>query len=480
MANLVILAIAYTLYPGYIDHGEPAISAMAWKMLGGTPVYHGFDAADRTTNIYGPFVYLWHAWPLALFGPSIPTGKIAATLAGVLIPVLGWRIARGRHPLAGWLCAFAAIMVVIHLNAPLVIRPDALLTVLVGITVLAAARWGTASGWLATAVIGIAAGIAVNVKLHAAVYLAPAVLFHLWNDWRRLPVMAALAVATATAPFVFPSFPWQDYVAWFGPISAKENVWKGFALLWWKLALYFMPLLILAAGGRAAWGGLDRPTRVYFLFYGFCLLLVLFPATKLGAGDHYYLPFLPVAVDLGVRALAAGGHERRQRLVTTLLVLVALAAAYQPERRFLKRMEWDLSRGVNTEIEQILADYPGRRIQMGVGRPYTERGDQLSFHFYLWRTPLIYRGNPYTIEASIMMELTKLGVPFPDEALRRFASCHTEIWLTPKDSEPFMLQGYYLQPVFSREVMDTFLAHHRRIDSREFYDLWECRPDTNG
>jgi hypothetical protein len=216
--------------------------------------------------------------------------------------------------------------------------------------------------------------------------------------------------------------------------------------------------------------------RVYLGTYLAALVLVLFPATKVGAGDQYYMPFMPLVLDLSLRVLALGGRAARQRLAVILVVLTAAGASYQPERRFFKKQEWQLSAKVVDEIEQIMKDHPGKRIQMGVGRVPTERGDQLSFHFYVWHNLLVFAGNPYTIETSIMFELTKLGVPFPPAALDRFKTCDTQIWLVPKGGRPFFIQGYYLEPVFPKELVDGFKDNHHLIESRDIFDLWECTP----
>ena len=78
--NLLAVVVVYALYPGYLEHGEAAISATAYRLLQGHPAYYPFDAAERISNVYGPWTYLWHAWPLPLFGASLTASKIAGLL----------------------------------------------------------------------------------------------------------------------------------------------------------------------------------------------------------------------------------------------------------------------------------------------------------------------------------------------------------------------------------------------------------------
>lgn len=467
--NVAAVAIAYMMYPGYVDHGEAAISAMAMRMLAGLPVYLPFDAPDWITNLYGPVTYLWHAWPLVLFGGSLAASKLAAATAAILIPVSLWVLVR-RNALAGWLLAIATGMVIVHLAFPVVIRPDALLTVVVAVAVLAA-RCGA---WGATLTIGAAIGIATGIKIHSAVYLVPVVLFHLWGQWRRLPALATAAAALAALPFALPLFPLHDYLSWFAPMAAKENVWGAVTALWWKLAIYLLvPLVVWAAAGLRAF---DRRHLAYLAAYFGCAVLILFPATKAGGGDQYYLPLLPIMIDLIRRGLDAGGASARQRQAVIVAALLVIAAAYQPERRFFKRLEWAQSRAIAAEIASILDDHRDLRIQMGVGRVETDIGDQFSYHYYAWRNLPVYRGHPYTLDAGIAMEFTKLGIPFPAEALRRLETCDTQLWIIPKNGTPFALYGYYKQDVFGPEVLDAFARHHSKIESRRFFDLWQCRP----
>ncbi len=95
-AIAVIAAIAglYLAYPGYIDHTEPSIAALSWRLMEGYPVYHGLDHPDRTNIPYGPLAYGVHAAIFAFFGGSLATGKLAGLASALFVPLLfliGWR-----------------------------------------------------------------------------------------------------------------------------------------------------------------------------------------------------------------------------------------------------------------------------------------------------------------------------------------------------------------------------------------------------
>jgi len=38
LIDLAWIGGSYLLYPGYLDHGEPSITVMSWRLLDGVPV----------------------------------------------------------------------------------------------------------------------------------------------------------------------------------------------------------------------------------------------------------------------------------------------------------------------------------------------------------------------------------------------------------------------------------------------------------
>ncbi|CAA7623580.1 glycosyltransferase family 39 protein [Magnetospirillum sp. SS-4] len=472
VVNVVAVVVAYGLYPGYMEHGEASISAISYRLLQGLPAYHAFDAPERITNVYGPWTYLWHAWPLALFGPDLTSSKLAG-LAGPVLVILGaWAIGR-RHDRLGAVLAtgFAAAFVITHLGFPATIRPDSLLTALVTLAAWAAARAEDKPGmaWAETLAIGVAGGIAVNVKIHAGLYLAPVALFHLFPHWPRLLPMAIAGLAALALPFLSPLFPLGDYLSWFGPMSSKENVWNGFRVLWVKFAFYLgIPVVAWLLAGLA---GRTGRLRLTLAVYVVCVLVVLFPATKIGGSHHYYMPFLPIMIDLALRARAASGARWPVTPALVGLLALVMAQAIQTERRFFKMMDWPVAREAVAEIDAVLKANPGVPVQMGVGGPRTEE----KFFLYSWRNLPVFAGGPYTLDAGIVMELTKLGVAMPAETVRRMAACETRLWLIPKGEQPFSLWGYYNQTIYDQTFRDVFAAHHHLESSGRHFDLWRCR-----
>jgi hypothetical protein len=69
------VAVTYLVYPGYIDHGEPNVALISWRLLDGIPAFQDFDQPGRVGNVYGPMSYVVHAVAFSLLGPTMAAGK---------------------------------------------------------------------------------------------------------------------------------------------------------------------------------------------------------------------------------------------------------------------------------------------------------------------------------------------------------------------------------------------------------------------
>jgi len=475
LINALAIATIYGLYPGFLDDNESSLSIMAQLMLNGQPVYQAIDTPDRLTHAHGPLTFLWNAWPQLLLPYSAPAWRLGATLFTVTMPlmVLASQIRRGAFA-AGLAMVLGGAAIILHLNASVIMRPDMPVTVLVAVAVWLAGRRDESQGWGTTLALGLCVGLAMGFKINAVLPFVPVVLFHAAGGrWLpRLMVIGAVAGLTALTPFLGSAFSLVNFLDMLRHIGGKENTWFDFKLLWAHFAIYLiLPPLAWAAGGREAWSRADGRTRLYLGAYVVCVLLTLFPATKIGAGHYYFMPLIAITVDLTVRATA--GTDKRQRRAVLAALLVVVTMFWQIDRRFLKSLDWTEARAVTAEIKQIIAENPGQAIQMGVGGARV--GNQLSLRFYAYRQGLVATGNPYTLDVGLSMELNKLGVPEPPEMIERLWSCKTNLWLVPKGESPFILRGSYGATVFSQEFRDTFLLGHEKVASHDIFDVYACR-----
>ena len=197
LADVFWLAATYLVYPGYLDHGEPSVTLISWRLLDGAPAFLSLGDPALVSNVYGPLTYAVHALSFWLFGPSVMAGKAASFLAAMLIPVLVFLSHRRRGlEAAAFGALLAAALVLFHIPFSIWNRPDSFMALLAVAAVWAAnASDPKKPEWVKSAVIAVAAGLAVGMKLHAGVYFAPVVVFHCLNEKRGFKTFAAMAGA---------------------------------------------------------------------------------------------------------------------------------------------------------------------------------------------------------------------------------------------------------------------------------------------
>lgn len=468
-ASLVAVGVTYLAYPAFVDHGEPSTLLIAWRLLQGLPAYPAFSAPERITNIYGPLAYGVNVPFLAVLGPSISVGKSAAVLAALAIPLaVFWSRIRD-----GWTAAAAGVLLasgyaILHLPATLWNRPDSFVTLCVALALVALRSTGLSGHETLRAVaIALCTGLAVGAKLHAALYFAPIVLFYVWErGFGTLALMAAVGAAVMLAPFALPLFSLNDYLSWFEPVAAgKQNSWGVFLKVFRYSLFYFAPLVFPLLERKT----LQKRDWLYVGAYAGCLVLAYFPASKPGAGMHYLLPFAPVAVDIAIRYGAARFTRRAATAAAAILAVALLLICMPIQQRFIEALRWDDARAIESEIRQIMADFKGRSLEMGVGETV------VSYPRTFQKTILVTAGNPYSLDAAIVTETAYLKIPLPPETIARVRACRTNAWLIPAGERPFAMVGYYAMPAFGQEFQDAFLAAYEKRRSYRTFDVWVCR-----
>ncbi len=475
LADVFWLAATYLVYPGYLDHGEPSVTLISWGLLEGAPAFLDLDAPVLTSNVYGPLTYVVHAVAFWLFGPFIMTGKVMSLLAAGLIPVLVFLSHRHRGVEAATVGAIlAAALVLFHVPFSIWNRPDSFMTLLAVIAVwVANASDPKKTEWGKSAVIAVAAALAVGMKIHAGVYFAPVVIFHCMNEKRGLKTFAAMAViglSVVLLPFAFSVFSLSSFAEWIVMHVKKESPVEFVFKFVRYGAIYAAPALFYFAARRWSGKRFASAEKIYFWVFAASLAAVLFPATKAGAGPHYFYPFLAVLVD---QILIHAGRVKKHKLkvwgLAGVLAAVILIVGIPVQKRFFRALHWQQVTDIQTEIRAIMAAYPDRTIEMGIGQ------DVRIYPRTFNRTLLVLGGHPYTFDAAEAAEMNKWKVPLNDAVFSMLRGCNTDIWLIPKGEAPFTMIGYYGSPGVDEVFTETFNASYGKVKSFEFFDVWACR-----
>lgn len=486
--NVVALAIAYLVYPGYWDHGEPILAAASYMMLSGQQLYPDFDSAQFTSNLYGPFLFSANALMMGIFGGNIAASKVLGPVMVTLLYVLTWLTY--CHFGIRWAAAALILTAAYSLNnLPYSIwnRPDPALTTLAMIAVFLVVRNASSTRWFwLCAVIGALGGAASGFKLYGFLYIAPVGIYIalLGAGWTGVVVMLSAGIAMVFLPFAFPVFDLASYVDWFGLMAGKEvspkMVNRGLRYFVMTALPALMLLIFVLRCSR-------YPSRLAEIAYSVFTLLGIgacsYLATKPGAGFYYVMPFVPLVVHqftLAVRRArtddsfgdAFGGRAWRVPIILgTILVLVMAIPSVPKQKRFIKTFHWDQAQAVTSDLNALIAAYPDKKIQMGAG--HSAKG----YRYTMYKPLLIFAGHPYQVDFGIMMETSHLGIPLPQALIDNIASCHTDIWLTPKNEIPFDMLGFYGNRSVDLSFRKAFSANYSKTESTEFFDIWTCNHD---
>jgi hypothetical protein len=457
----------------YFDHAEPTITAVAWLLRTGQPIYHGLDSAERYSLIYGPAVFLLHAAVLAMAGPGIVASKSAGAGAA-LLGVMFVFVACARA--AGWRVALAltATSVLVYLgfrNATFWTRPEPFILLSVAIGLAAVGNTGRA---FSTLTLGLAAGLALDLKFTGVLYLLPPfALLGVRHGWRSAATALGLALVVAALPFVLmPQVSPANYLLWIrmsGQNGLQVSVLEQnveFALL---VVLPLVPLMLTMTPA-------DREPRAFLAALAFAVPVVGLLASKPGGGPLHLVPFLPSVL----YGLARWGRWKEGATagrfpagsVAAYLFTFAVVATVQ-QWYFIQAMQRTDDRAVVQDIEEFQRSHQGK---MAIG--YTGEvpgGASLS----LYRPLLVFAGNDYWLDAAAIRENQLSRLPFPAATIGAMRTCRERYWLIPQGGDAFDTRNMYPttenKPLFPDEFRRAFSSAYRLDGRTRFYEVWKCR-----
>ncbi len=500
-AALVVYAgvvVFYATDPHYFDAAEPTVTAIGWLFKTGQPIHHAVDSAERYAHIYGPVTYIAHGVALAMFGPRIEVSKWvggSTALLSLVLIVVALRPHVGVRR-AAVLAGLTALLMLGFRNYSFWTRPEPLLTFCVSAGLVAAVR---GKGYVAGGVLGVFAGLLLNLKLTGALYSLPLFVILLRRiGWRQTFVSGAVASVVAVLPFVMlPDGSLANYWAWFR-LSAGNGLTRDLFTRNLEWAAYFLlPLLLAAYAARRMSAGSEDPASEdprdassseagssdpAFISTDWRLVtwttvatagLVVIAGSKPGAGPYHLLPLLPVIAFLVAQRMGRQAPENTSvgvQLALVSFVVVAVAIAFVQQVQFVTTMEGRRGLHEIRDIEAFVEQHPGV-VQMGYGVD-----DPMTYE----RPVLVFRSNVYLLDAPAVGEHQLAGVVIPAATLDALRQCRVNYWLIPKGEAPFTGRNLYpavfQQPLFPEEFQRVFHETHTLTTSTEYFDAWQCHP----
>lgn len=468
LAAFAAIVVWYVATLAYFDPAEPTITAVASVFLSGRPLYPALDAPERYVHIYGPALFIVHAGAMALLGSTITVSKAvggSAILAALLLMYRQFAHDFGRSR-ALPACAMCALIFLCFGNAAFWTRSEPLL-----ILTTVAALWavGQRHAVPAALLLGVATGVAVNLKVTGPIYLIPVfVLFARRRGLLLVSAAAALAAVIGVLPFLLPNVSATAYVDYIR-LSARN----GLLLtplkqnLEW-LALGAIPIAIAwLRGRREASASSELDLLVLGLAGSLGAIAVI--GAKPGGGPFHFLPAVPV-VAYTMLASSARTAERSLRLALIAVAITLALIAVPRQIVFVRTMaDRHLSSALD-DVRQFAAAHPASRIAVGyAGTSYLSQA----------RVELVFRSGDYLLDAPAVQEHRLSGLELPAATLRAIEDCREEYWLIPMGAEPFDVPSAYThagpRTVFPQEFRAMFLRRYERRGETAHFTIWSCR-----
>jgi hypothetical protein len=484
VANYAAIVLVYLTLGNYFDHIEPGLASVAWLVAQGAPMYPAPESAQQYGYLYGPLQFLLNAAVMRLLGPSILTSKLAsAVLALVAALALYGAIRKDRsHECA--LIGTALLVLELFVAWPFTVviaRTDALMMGVVGLGLLGAVL---RPGWVATALVGVSLGVAMNFKAHSGLYFLPA-LYVLWERNGNATVIGALALAgvALASPFMLArTVSLSGYLNWL-EIASQHGLMLGafLARLRQLLGYVILPAMSVLLVVDEPWRQVLRWRR-FLVVLAVATLAVTVVSSHWGSSKNHLMPLMipwsywaaHVLYDgFAWRALwarsdrAAWWRTRLALVVLTIMVLTIIPVNLRLGRLVAEDMEYDVA----ADLRQIMDDHPGAAIGIGHG--------QLDHKLLAWYRPLlVFEGHPYLLDESTVTDLQAAGRELPPATLRALQDCVVDIWLIPRGDRPFEVSTALGFPqMFSLEFREMFQARHDQRESSRYYDLWFCERE---
>jgi hypothetical protein len=488
----LVLVFIYLFLIDYADPAEANIASVAWLFHRGYPVYPALDAAERYINNYGPFLYIIQSFFLQLFQPTFFSSKVGGCLAGCL-SLLFTFLTFKQHLKLSIATVGCAVMGMCFLSMTTAsglltsafwLRPDSFLLTCSAIAVFSLTLNRPR---LITVICAIALGVSVNLKITAFLYFIPIYVL-LFQRFGKTYTLGSLigAAGVAIAPFVFfRQVSLGNYLTWLQQVGQKgvnpSQVFKN--LLW--MTYIALPCAIAAFhlrnSKRAELKKWFQQRWLYLATLVGCIVTNAITGASRGALENNMLPFVPLITYIICQLLQRipfDGVKSRKQFATSLFslsltfafVISLTLTVYSTASPFVNRFFTAPGYAAIQDIYRFMRANPKRAIAIGYGGA--------NYQLSTYRPILVFANNPYLLDSASMMEMQTSGLNnTPKKTLQQIAACQTQIWLIPKDDNPFEIHSYYppLQKLFSNEFRRIFLTRYTKVGETRYFDTWACK-----
>ncbi len=497
----LVQAGLYASYPAFYDPYEASVASVSGLVGVGAPLFHSVKDPVRYVQIgYGPMLYFIDYAFLRAFGLTIQACKLASVTtfsASLLLTARAFRRESSRWSLLCTRGLGAAVALALglgyfgHWAFWSRADPHIVFCVVIGVWAMEERRF---SKRVKALVLGLALGVAVNLKLTACLYFFPLFVLGFFElGWRNMLFFTVTSVAAAVLPFLLPTVSLRNYLYWLGELRKQGLGSEEAMIAVGKRALFYAaplaPAWFFAAVTRArlrrsrlymslvfSFRLLGAKGHCYFLAIVFACGLLVIVASKPGATEHHFVPMFPVLIHGVLRMVPKAVRGIDFRLISGLALVLVLFIIDWNKQTFLWKMQMATRPGslaTAAEVTSFLAQHPGRTVEMGPG---------ISLALTLFRPILVYARQPYTLDVGTLSDLDSVSSGrLPGAILKRVETCVVDYFLITKGGAPFQARGYYTtgRGIFASGYPEVFAKAYEKTESLKYYDVYTCKKPVS-
>jgi len=164
------------------------------------------------------------------------------------------------------------------------------------------------------------------------------------------------------------------------------------------------------------------------------------------------------------------------------VVLIAPAVSQTRDLWQIGVERHDYAASVNADLDEVLREHPGELMEMGYSE--TPSADATVDSLALFAPKLVLAGNPDLVDAGALFDMGLSRLPIPQATLDALHTCTVQVWLLPREKQPFELTNAYAfdmpnrfpeRHLFSAEFRQIFQSTYRLTTRSRYYDLWTCQ-----